>query len=216
MDSVDTDADDEQYEKKKKAFKEGKKEDSGSYGTAKAKANSSGIRRAAVRLSGSDSMLIIISQTRDNIGFGAQFDPKTVSGGKALLFYSTLAYWLSVKENLKTSLIRKKQRSAGILSRIKFKKNRITGQKHTVDMPILWDYGIDDIGSMIDWLIEESFWVKTKSTIDASDLQLKGTREALIRQIEDNGLEKDLQTIVANGWREIIEACRGNRKKRYS
>ncbi|MHA1574907.1 MAG: hypothetical protein ACTSXL_02035, partial [Alphaproteobacteria bacterium] len=58
----------------------------GSYGDGKAKIFSDFCKNRIQDLKKKQSALIIISQTRDNIGFGAMFTPKTRAGGKALKF----------------------------------------------------------------------------------------------------------------------------------
>ncbi len=215
MDALDSEKDDDQFQKEKKASRaKTKKEVTGSYGTAKAKANSNGLRRACSKLHRTDSILVIVSQTRDTIGFGAQFNPKTVSGGRALKFYSDVAFWTSTREAI-TKKVGKKERNVGIKASIKFAKNRFTGQKHRVEVPIYWSFGLDDVGSMVDWLIDEEFWTKQGHTVVADELKIKGTKEGLIAQIEEQGKENDLKLVVAEAWQGIVDACQMNRKKRY-
>lgn len=237
MDSLGTEESQDKFEEKKKAFRKGK-ETTGSYGTSKAKRNSEGMPHALADVRDSSSILIIISQTRDNIGFGAKFNPKTRSGGHALRFYATLEIWSSVKENL-TKTVNGKKRQIGITSQVKIKKNRLTGQEHTVEIPIYHSFGIDDVGSCVDFLVEEGHWpiVKTKkderqkteedteeikkkkkaaSIIDAAELELKGKRESLISQIETLGAEAELRSIVSDVWSKIEAECKVDRKRRYN
>lgn len=214
MDSLTSEAEQEKFHKQKKAHRKGKKS-AGSFGDGKAKKNSSGIRSLMGPLGESDSILIIINQTRDNIGFGSQFNPKSRSGGHALRFYATWEIWSSVVGQLKRTF-KGKDRELGITCRVKIKKNRITGRKRTVDIPIYHSFGIDDIGSCVNFLIEEKHWTKKKSgKIIADDFDFAGPREKLIQYIEDEGMEMDLRDLVGEVWNSIEKACAVKRKKRY-
>ena len=211
MDALYSEEDSTKFQQQKAAHKQGR-ETTGSYGTAKAKANSAGIRRILSGLSKTGSILIVVSQTRDNLGFG--FERKTRSGGKALRFYSTVEIWSSVSGVVKKT-IRGKARKIGTKIKLQIKKNRTTGKLHEVETLIYPSYGIDDIGSCIDYLTAEGQWKKTKKTIKAEGLGISGTRESLIETIEREGLVRQLQSVVGDCWREIEEAGELNRKKRY-
>lgn len=193
----------------------------GSFGDGKAKKISQNLRNITRKLSKSGSILIIICQTRDNIGFGAKFDPKTRAGGRALLFYATLEIWTSIRGRIK-KVVRKKKRNIGILARVHTKKNRITGNDCQIHVPIYRSFGSDDIGSMIDYLVEEGHWSgkidKSSGTVkevSAPDFKFKGSREKLITKIEEEDSEEELKALVKSVWDEIEEACSVKRKKRY-
>ncbi len=213
MDVLEAHTELENYDTQKKA-RRAEKEVPGSYGTAKAKANSAGLRRATLSLRGSDSILIVVSQTRENIGYGAQFNPKTRGGGKALTFYATLELWSSVKTDIKKS-VRGKQRQIGTMCQVKIKKNRIAGKNMTVEIPIYFSVGIDDIGSVVDFLVDEDHWKKTGNTIIAEDLGINGSKEAIVAYIEAGGLEKEVRLTARDVWLEIEKQCELVRKKRY-
>lgn len=187
----------------------------GSYGTDKAKKNSAGLRMAHNCLEETDSMLFVIKQTRDNIGFDAMFNPKVRSGGRALTFYATLELWFSIVGKIKKT-IKGKKRSVGTELKIQVKKNRIVGGDHNIDIPFYPSCGLDDVGSCVNFLVEENHWSKSGSSVTAKDLDFKGTEEKLIEMIELNNLEKDLRRITAETWKTIEESCQVNRKNRYS
>jgi RecA/RadA recombinase len=212
MDSLTSDDEIDQVNKEKKARKKGK-ETGGSYGTSKAKANSARLRVVANRLRENGSILIILSQTRQNIGFTARFEPKTMAGGMALKFYSHHQLWLSVREFLKKEH-KKKMRQIGAVTAVKVKKNRLTGKKGTVNFSFYYSAGIDDVGSCIDYLIEERHW--NSGTINAKEFGVKMDRESLIAHIEDNNLESQLRKVVAEVWDGIEAATAVRRKKRYA
>lgn len=212
-DSLSSEAEQDKFEETKEAHRKGKAV-SGSYGDGKAKKNSSGLRQLISRLEKTKSILVIISQTRDNIGFGAQFNPKTRSGGNALTFYATIQMWSSVREEIKKT-IKGKPRQIGIRSKIQIKRSRFSGRAVSVEIPIYWSSGIDDTGSCVDFLIDEGHWKENKGKVDASEFEYSGSIEGLVQKIESENRNKDLRMLVGEVWREIEEACQVQRKSRY-
>lgn len=243
MDSLSSESEQEKFQETKEAYRKGNNT-TGSYGDGKAKKNSSGLRTVINGLKKTGSILLIISQTRDNItGFG--FDKKTRSGGRALRFYATCEIWASVKEKLKKT-VKKKLRQIGIVCKLDIKKNRETGKERSVEVPIINGVGIDDIASCVDYLIEESHWPKAKnekgldieeendediedlkdldekkknkkkrSLINAHDFDFKGTRDQIVQKIEMDCAEKQLRMIVGKIWNQIENECTLSRKRRY-
>jgi RecA/RadA recombinase len=224
MDSLDTEADDKKFDQQKKAYRKAQaraageadtekvEKVAGSYALSKAKGNSASLRKVLKGLRDSDSILIILSQTRDNIG--AMYGGKTRSGGHALRFYATTEIWSSIGEHLK-KVVRGKSREIGVRVELRVKKNRQTGKLFTVSTDIYPSYGIDDIGSCIDYLVEEGWWTIQKQSIVAKELNFTATRDKLIHLIETNGLVDELKTIVEKCWVEIDEACSLQRSPRY-
>lgn len=217
MDSLTTEAELKKAGANQKQRDENKKVE-GSYGDGKAKVNSANLRRICSRLEKSGSILIIVSQERDDIG--AMHPTKTYSGGHALKFYATLQLWLRIKENI-TFTIKGKPRPFGTRSELSITKNRLTGNKERkVSLPIYKSFGIDEIGSMIDWLIEESYWEggkKELAKISATEFGVELAKEQLVKHIEENNLEENLREIVCNLWQEINQliCSRVQRKRRY-
>lgn len=181
----------------------------GTYGMNKPKIIGETLRMIIRDLKKTASLLIIISQTRDNIN-PMSFEKKTRSGGRALKFYATHEMWLAVGEKFKS-----RDRIIGVESKVKITKNKLTGKVRQVSFPVYYDYGIDDIGSCIDFMVEEKFWHMNKQTIDAVDLELKGTRQYLINQIEKNNLESELKKVMAFSWTSIEDSLKLKRKPKY-
>jgi recombination protein RecA len=193
------------------------------------------LKQVAGLVAETQSLVLVVSQTRQNIGvmFGAK---KRRSGGDALRFYSTHELWLAVKRH-----IRVKERDVGTQIRVRISKNKLTGKQREVELPILVDYGIDDIGSMVDWMVEERFWVYKKDkaaekdkgrVIDdqeeeekkkkepriikaSADLGFDGIREELIGKVEEQGKLDDLRQVVAECWMRVEEGLASNRRPRY-
>lgn len=215
LDALETEADQESYAEAKAARAKGKAA-GGSYGTAKAKALSAAFRKINNACKDTGSIFVAISQTRDNIGFGAQFNPKTRSGGRAPTFYTQLEIWTSVKERIKKDVLGKK-RTIGTLVLCKVKKNRLTGANYDVLVPILNRSGIDDTGSMVAWLIEEGRWSVSKGKVDTGSDWGIGPMpvEDWIKYIEGNDLTSALVEMVADTWERIELASAADRKPRY-
>lgn len=213
MDSVTSKEDLDKFEEHKKAHRKGNKTP-GQMTDGKAKKNSSGVRRLLKPLKDSESIIIVISQTRANMGFGAKFNPKLRSGGNALKFYAGLELWTSVRKKI-TKVVRGKPREIGILCQCQTKKNRIKGRDRKVVFPIYHSFGIADTESCIDYLLDENHWKSSKDKIKAPEFEFVGPKKKLIKLIEDNNMEKDLKDITADVWNDIEDACDVSRKRRY-
>jgi hypothetical protein len=211
QDGLGSSQEDEHFDKVKRS-RDKDTEVAGTYGDGKAKFHSSNLRRVLSDLDRTQSILIVINQTRDNIGFG--FKPKTRSGGRALEFYACCTLWTSVKKHLK-KMVKGKNRTIGVHVRIAVDKNRIMGRSHKIEIPIYPDYGIDDVGSCISFLLEEGHWTKRGPSIHVPEWEWKGREAELITFIEEEDKEKELRELVGNVWKEIIDASNPNRKKRY-
>jgi len=212
MDSLSSESEQEKFDATKKAHRKGK-DTTGSYGDGKAKKNSGNLRRLLGPLGKSGSILLILNQTRDNLGFG--FEKKTRSGGRALRFYATVEMWSSIQKKIKKT-VKGKERQLGVKCKIQIKKNRITGRERSVLVPIYHSTGIDDIGSCVDFLIEEKHWPTQKGMIKAKEFEYKGKIEKFIQLAEEKEWEMDIADVVGEVWNEIEEACKIKRKPRYS
>lgn len=194
----------------RKKRKKGLKTD-GSYGDGKAKAFSEMFSKRIQELDAHGSCLIIISQTRDNIGFGAMFTPKTRSGGRALKFYAFHEVWLACQKKEK-----EKKRTMLTNTQAKITKNKLTGNHGEAFFPILRDYGVDNIKSCIRFLVEEGPWsgtgsnLKTKGFVDDSISLSK-----LVSHIENNDLEDDLFQVCQVAFDTIMTNLKPKRKRKY-
>ncbi len=190
------------------------KEGKGTYGMEKAKQASILLRLIAADIKRTKSLVIIISQTRDNID-PMSFQRKTRAGGKALTFYVAVEAWLAVAQKLSTK-INDKNRNIGVISRIKISKNKFNGKVREVDVPIFYDYGCDDISACIDFLISEGHWSKNANGgIVADEFKVVSTRTKLIALIEEKGLTDRLHAITQKVWLSIEEKLKLDRKPKY-
>jgi len=212
----------ERYMKDKKDRK--KNEEGGSYGVDKAKLTSQLLRVITGDLKNTESVLIIISQTRDNLGWG--FSTKSRSGGRALKFFASHEGWLSIIRSIK-----KRERAVGVECQFELTKNKLTGKQfRRCPLHIFYEYGVDNIGTNVDFLIENNFWkaVKEKerekkrgvkknkaSKILIPEWKFEGSRVKLIDYIEEQELEQELIDMVTEKYWAIEETMSINRKRKY-
>ncbi len=191
----------------------------GDYGDGKPKIFSRFCSLRIQELKDINSLLIIISQTRDNIGFGAMFTPKTRSGGRALKFYASHEIWLACQKKIKEG-----KRVTETEVQGKLTKNKLTGNHGEVYFSILRDYGIDNIKSCINFLKDEGDWsgtnknINTKGFVDLKDKSGKAVHPSfkqLIKIIEEEGKEQELYSLCQKTYEKVIAGLKPNRKFKY-
>lgn len=174
-----------------------------SYGTAKAAKMSELFRRKVGDIAEANCTLFVISQVRDKIGvmFG---ETKTRSGGKALDFYASIILWLREIKRLERTVMGNK-RAVGTLVHARTKKNKVAKSYRNCELSILYNYGIDDEVSMLDWL-------EDNNGTDCLERSVKELRESIRRAREKRDreflaeLSGELKMAVHQHW-ERIEAA---------
>ena len=223
LDSFDALTSDEELEKEfRKAMAMAKSEEAakkiaGSYGTEKAKIAGQILRMVKDNLKETNSLLIILQQRRQKMNAMPFTDPWTTAGGEAPFFYSNHQIWLTITGHEKDP---KTRREIGTKTLAKIKKNSITGKfGREAEFTIYNDYGIDNIGSCVDFMTTEGFWKKDGHGVVAEGILDSGEklrRKELIALIEKENLETELARIVGRAWNEIEEELRLSfRKPRY-
>ena len=125
----------------------------GSYGTEKAKIIGEVLRMINQEMEQTRSLLVIVQQLRQKIGAMPGQTPWCTSGGEAPFFYSHHQVWLT-----KVGLIKEAGLKIGNQVKADVRKNKLTGILRDCQFNIFSDYGVDDIGSMVDWLVGNGFW----------------------------------------------------------
>ncbi len=183
-------------------------EEKATYGTEKAKYGSASFFSNICDISsGKDATLLIVSQVRDKIDATTFGKKKYRTGGKALDFYTHQVPWLSEIEKLKKTF-RGEERVYGIRMKAKFERNKVAKPFREAETVILFDYGIDNISSMINWLYGPKV---DKIRFDDNDFN----RNDFIKYIEDNDLQDVLSDMCEKEWNEIEAAIIPNRKPRF-
>lgn len=224
LDSLDTLTDASEYEQAAELTRAAAKDDSdglampGSYGMAKAKLMSQILRTLKGQLARTKSTLVIISQTRDNINARPGQATKKRAGGKALEFYCSHVVWLTVTKTHKAG----KKGAEEIIGRqveAKVSKNKLTGKIRSVVFDIYYDYGVDDIGSCVDFLIKQGIIKQKGAYLTALCLGYDESmyRKDLISAIEEN-LDQigRLRELVHQAWLGKEEALALGRKPRFA
>ena len=175
----------------------------GSYGDGKAKQLSKLFRMLISDMREKNCFLLVISQIRDklNVTFG---ETKTRSGGHALDFYASQIVWLAQVSTLSRT-VHNIKRPYGVQIKIKNKKCKVGTPFRDAELPLLFNYGMDDETSMVDWLKETkrpivldgiSYGEKDVSTLIA-ELRTEQDRAGLAQ------LNRALRENVGKVWSEI-------------
>jgi|GEM_PF-814732 len=225
LDSLDALTTDEELEKEyKKAILMAKgdiaaiKALSGSYNTEKAKILGQALRMINGAIKKTNSALFIVQQIRQKIGvtFGKQ---TTTSGGNAPFFYSTHQVWLNKTNQIKNP---KYGLKIGNSVSAEITKNKLIGKLRDIKFDVFPDYGIDDIGSMIDYLCASKTWKKGGSRITPigfNDIKAGGEtfyKKDLVKIIEKENAENDIKKLCGETWNRIEESVKlSDRKRKY-
>ena len=188
----------------------------GSYNMSKQKKLGELFRRLVSVIEEANVHLMIISQVRQNIG-ALPFAPKHIrSGGKALDFYASQILWLSERaklKNKKTGLV------YGMEILGKVTKNKITLPFREANFQIIFNYGLDDLGSVVDWIIKTDESNPVLQKLSGGYYKLAGfgdkmKRDALISLLEKNGYGA-LQQEVKKIWRKREIETLPDRQRRF-
>lgn len=215
MDALGEDASEGKFEAEKTVHLGGTAKVPGSMGMEKAKANSQNINRVVRRLRETGSVMIVIGQVRDKTG-GHIPGQKTVSGGRALKFYAHAQVWARPAAPIKKTVLGI-EREIGRTLELDIHKNRVSGWEGKFEVPFYRAHGIDDLGGVVDWLVEEKVWTKADkgAKVTVPELDFSGSREALIAKIEAEDREQEVRALAGKRWQEIEEASAPKRKPRY-
>lgn len=215
-DSLDSFTTDEELEKEmRRAIASAKSDEAaakiaGSFNAEKAKILGQILRMINKTVADTDSIFILTQQLRQKMNAMPGQSPFTTSGGEAPYYYSHIRPYLS-----KVASLKKNERKVGVTSRVRMDKNSVTGKLRDIEFNIYYDLGIDDIGSMVDFLLKEKHW-KPGAWIEASELDLRENgRDKLTKKIEELNLEGRLKRVVQKVWNQIEDSLLLNRKSRY-
>lgn len=180
----------------------------GGFGMNKQKQMSKLFRRLVRKIRENNILLIIISQLRDKIGvtFG---ETKTRAGGRALDFYASQIIWLYEKGKIKKGNL-----PVGLEIKAKIKKNKLWKPFREVDFNVLFEYGIDDLGSNVDFLKENKVCVNESNTRFFYNNE-QFSREDFIQFISENNKEQEIKDLVKQTWDSIEETSKIIRKPKY-
>jgi recombination protein RecA len=139
------------------------------------------LRKSAEALDEGGVTLICVNQLRQKIGvmFG---DPDITPHGKALPFYASVRIKMS---GAKKIVDKDTDRTVGIAANAKVFKNKVGPNHREVSFPLMYDFGVDDDQSILDYLV---------------DIGVVGTGGAW-KMINVDGQEKKFQTA---DWKNLM------------
>lgn len=179
LDSLDSLSDDDEMKQELGAA---------TYGTKKAKLLSTMFRKMKGKIEKTQTLLIVVSQVRDNIG-AMMGEKHKRSGGRALDFYASQVLWLA-NLGAKKRTVKKVERPDRVRIKAQVKKNKVGLPFRQCEFEFLFGYGIDDVKASIEWLDEVGrLDVSAKTYLTeiaaASDEEYSTERAALDVQVKE-------------------------------
>ncbi len=96
--------------------------------------------------------LVFVNQTIDKIG--TPFPMKTTPGGGGIKFWASIRLKVTkVGKPLKDPIT---QRDIGFTAKVETKKNKLAPPNRSVDIPILWDSGVDYLREVLNYLVDNT------------------------------------------------------------
>lgn len=149
LDSLTSVEQDDRADERIKAFHNDKSFDKGTYGMGKQKYLSQEFfPQLCSKIQDKNILVIIISQVRENVDMFS-FEKFSRSGGKAMDFYAHTVLWLATAKK-----ILKKGTPIGVVVKAKVTKSKTPRPFRECFFNFIYDYGLDDIGSSIDYLFD--------------------------------------------------------------
>jgi RecA/RadA recombinase len=175
----------------------------GTYGVSKPKLLGELFRRLISDMDECQVTLVVVSQLKDKIGvtFG---EKQTRAGGRALDYYATHIVWLADLGQIKKT-VQGIERMIGRKIRARFKKNKVAIPYRECEYPIIFGYGIDDLTSNAEWLIEHGREELLREHLDMS----KSGYAKRIEKLRDLGGEpvriarETLRKLVYQEWEKV-------------
>ncbi len=149
LDGLTSEEADELADNRYKSYKNEKDFKQGSYKLGKPKYLSQEFfPQLADLIQKKNGLLVVISQVRDNID-PMSFEKFSRAGGKAMDFYGHTVLWLA-----QLNKFRRKGIPVGIEIKARLTKSKTPRPYREVFLSLLFDYGIDNIGTNIDYLFD--------------------------------------------------------------
>lgn len=184
-------------------------------GMRRAKEFSEECRRTCRVLKQRGFLMVCSNQIRDNpeaTQFGEKF---TTPGGKAIGFYSSLRLRChspeKIRREVKIDKDKKIRRVVGVATTIDVYKSSVWEPHHSAQVSILYDYGVDDIRSNLEFVKSIAGPPGAFYSIDGNE-RLGSGLEHSIRAVEEGGLERQLKQRVIQLWHELEEKFKVERQ----
>lgn len=203
----------ERGDERLKAYEKGKEFDQGSYQMGSAKFLSQEFfRTLSSDLQDKKCLLYVISQERDNVGGGMYAPKNKASGGRAIRFFETVRIHTKARKKIEKSDL-----PIGVVVEIDAEKVRNPRPFRKCTIPIYFTYGMDNIGANIDYLYDlrgdSGELLKKSEGIKWDEEEL--SRDNLIKYIESNHLQEELEKRVVDKWESIEDSIKVERASKY-
>lgn len=189
--------------------------DKDKYGMRRAKEFSEELRKTCRTLKDRNMLLVGSNQIRTNVDAGLFEEKFKAPGGHAPEFYASLRLRFSSPKKLKKKkTIRGKafEKVYGVESRVEVYKSSVWQPYGIARLPILFDYGIDDIRSNLQFV--KDYTNNTVYTLDGQDLH--NSMNKSIKMVEEMGREgvETLKNETIDLWEEIQGKFKIERKSK--
>jgi RecA/RadA recombinase len=159
------------------------------------------------------ALCVITSQVRHNVGAGPYGTKFIRAGGKALDLYANYIIWLKTLQVLEI-----KGRAVGAVVEARIKKAKVARPLRVVIYTVIYDYGIDDIASNLDFLFnlrseKTGELLKRAESIEWEEGVPAMSKDELIAYIEEKKLKKVLRQRVMEKWEEFEDELASKRTK---
>ena len=171
----------------------------GSYKMSRAKQISSAYRKYLKAINDVNLTLIMINQARVNVGASPFGDKMVVSGGKALDFYASTSTAFKMIGKIDND----KKQIVGCKFKFEVKKNKTAIPHKKGSFRLVFDLGVDDIATNLDWLKDINEWSKYKFKDFETTRGGHQSLEEAVHYIEENNLSFELEDEVYRVWKEF-------------
>jgi recombination protein RecA len=182
-------------------------------GMRRAKEFSEELRKVCRILTKNNLLMVCSNQIRENADAGMYSEKTTSPGGKAIGFYASVRLRTKNPKKIKETVRvagKEVQRVIGVEVEFEVYKNSVWKPYRTAPLVILFDYGIDDVRTNLQFVKDH-----TKNNIyTVKDITLDKSMNVSIRMVEEQNLEKKLRTQVIDLWESIEAMFDSNRKKK--
>ncbi len=177
-------------------------DDGDKMGMRRAKEFSEQLRKTCRIIKQKNILFVASNQIRVNADAGMFGSKTTTPGGQAVPFYASVRLRARTPDKIKKKVTvngKSIERIIGIETTIEVYKNSVDKPYRTAPIYIIFDYGIDDIRSNLQFVKNHS----SENVYTVDDIKLNKSLEKSIRMVEEQELEKQLQNQVIDLWEQI-------------
>jgi RecA/RadA recombinase len=147
----------------------------------------------------SNCIFFVVSQLRAKINAGFWERPYTRSGGNALNFFATQIGWLREDHIIKhdNGIVQ------GIAVELAVEKNHVYVENRKAQFNIIYRYGVDYVGSVVDYALENKVLVPSGSWYEWNGKKFQGQSGLVPFFEKDKGAYQELMWAVQNKWDEM-------------